>query len=200
MNFFAPLCPCGRLIAAPTGGSAKRWGLLDKQLPVLSVQLQICNNPQSRLRRASPLIGGTRVLCKFQIRPRRGHIHCPLSIVHCQFKKILPSYELLMGREYALHTSWCHPRSGTIVPLGTALTRRCTVGSAGVLPPVRLAGDFQPGSPSLWRRAGILLPRHGRCYRRLFFGRIISLQSRSPRCRPRISISAEARLVAQGTL
>ena len=123
-----------------------------------------------------------------------------LSIVHCQFKKILPSYELLMGREYALHTSWCHPRSGTIVPLGTALTRRCAVGSAGVLPPVRLAGDFQPGSPSLWRRAGILLPRHGRCYRRLFFGRIISLQSRSPRCRPRISISAEARLVAQGTL
>ena len=32
------------------------------------------------------------------------------------------------------------------------------------------------------------------------FGRIISRQSRSPRCRPRISISAEARLVAMGTL
>ena len=36
--------------------------------------------------------------------------------------------------------------------------------------------------------------------RRVFLGRIISLQSKSPRRNPKISISAEARLVATGTL
>jgi len=75
-------------------------------------------------------------------------------------------------------------------------------GSADVLPGVR------------WRRLSacdlLLCPRDCRycfCIIALFsyllrvrLGRIISRQSRSPRCKPRISISAVARFVAMGTL
>ena len=105
----------------------------------------------------------------------------------------------LMGREYAAHTSWCHPRSGKAPPLMPEGAG--ALGSAGVLPGVLYAGGLQPGPPSLGHRTAVLLPRHGRRnQRRERLGRIISRQSRSPRWRPRISISAEARLVAQGTL
>lgn len=47
----------------------------------------------------------------------------------------------------------------------------------------------------------VLLPRHGGFSQRIFFLALsIMRQSRSPRCRPKISISADARFVAQGTL
>ena len=57
--------------------------------------------------------------------------------------------------------------------------------------------------PSLWAdRKPVLLPRRrkNQGYRIVFLLFIIMRQSRSPRCRPRISISAEARFVAHGTL
>ena len=57
--------------------------------------------------------------------------------------------------------------------------------------------------PSLWAgRKPVLLPRRrkNQNYRIVFLFFIIMRQSRSPRCNPRISISAEARFVAHGTL
>ena len=51
---------------------------------------------------------------------------------------------------------------GIASPLSSARTGR-RAGSTGVLPPVRGAGGFQPGPPSLKLRIGILLPCHGRC-------------------------------------
>ena len=57
--------------------------------------------------------------------------------------------------------------------------------------------------PSLWAgRKLVLLPRRrkNQNYRIVFLFFIIIRQSRSPRCNPRISISAEARFVAHGTL
>ena len=56
------------------------------------------------------------------------------------------------------------------------------------------------GAP-LWQSVEpVLLPRlHGN-YRRVFLFFIIMRQSRSPRCKPRISISAEARFVARAVL
>ena len=55
-----------------------------------------------------------------------------------------------------------------------------------------VAALSKSGSP--WYCSRVL----ARYQRRERLGRIISRQSRSPRCRPRMSISAEARLVAQG--
>ena len=138
------------------------------------------------------------------IRRLRRHINYALCIVHSALKK-LPSDDtqndcIFMGREHALHTSWCHPRSGKNSPFISAKALRC-VGSAGVLLPSLVQKTLSQRSFSLWHSHGILLLRHGqRIYRRVFLGLISSRQSRSPRCRPMIRISAEARLVAQGTL
>jgi len=142
---------------------------------------------------------------ELKISLRRRHIHCPLSIVNCRLQKysrpitaVTQSWDESM---YA-HTSWCHPRSGKISPLCSVLRDGALARRVSFLR-CCWQGAFSLCPLSLWLRTGLLLPCHGRIWNtqcRLFLGRIISLQSRSPRCRPIISISAEARLVAQGTL
>ena len=108
-------------------------------------------------------------------------------------------------------TSWCHPGSeGKALPF-SALTGRSPAISARSAPytlarrmsfALCTAGAFQQTAPSLSgaRRYCFRVTAYSFFQRMVFFVRIIIRQSRSPRCRPRISISAEARLVAQGTL
>ena len=102
-----------------------------------------------------------------------------------------------MGREYAWHTSWCHPRSGIAPPLHWPECAGAP-SSAGVLPMAlrrrlsAVAALSKSGSP--WYCSRVL----ARYQRRERLGRIISRQSRSPRCRPRMSISAEARVGGAG--
>ena len=76
-------------------------------------------------------------------------------------------------------------------------------GSADVLPLLPLSEAHSHRLPSLSSGAQVLLLhlRHIPAYLfRVRFGLIISRQSRSPRCKPRIRISAVARFVAIGIL
>ena len=107
--------------------------------------------------------------------------------------------------------SWCHPNSGNFqnspsfaqVP-GCAdrrfrRVRALYARSADVLPGFAAKAFQQSGFLSAQARVRYcfrVIAGHRIDF--LFF--IIIRQSRSPRCSPRISISAEARLVAQGTL
>lgn len=137
--------------------------------------------------------------------------------------KIRNSFRPGLGRKLS-KASWYHPNSGLMPPLG----RTVRGGSRRFRPRglIRLLSRCpSPGGrwDSLSKKSlsengvcGVLLPRHGRNIpknsailvplgpfvnqRMEFLGRIISRQSKSPRCRPRISISAVARLVATGTL
>ena len=62
--------------------------------------------------------------------------------------------------------------------------------------------ELSANAPLSARLSAVLLPRHSDeiVQRSPRFCRLTIRQSRSPRCRPRISISAEARFVAHGTL
>ena len=124
------------------------------------------------------------------------------------YKKILPSR--VLGREQ-FHASWCHPNSE--IPLefpslaqksglrGPAISVRCTLYacSADVLPGAA-AKAFQQSGFLSGQRGSRYCFRVVAVYRIDFLFFIMMRQSRSPRCSPRISISAVARLVAQGTL
>ena len=141
---------------------------------------------------ASPPTTGA---CKFAL-----HIH----------KNILPSH-CFGTRAYLL-------RGATQIRklLDTSLLRKgCGLrgpGDFGAVRLIRLLGGcpsrccckgLSASWPSLWAGSKpVLLPRRrkNQNYRIVFLFFIIIRQSRSPRCNPRISISAEARFVAHGTL
>ena len=73
-----PRAPCGRLIAAPTGGCQRSWlGVAASlQLYRWSVKLLVGTTPASFV--GSPLRGGTRVPSSFQIIRASGYLHCQL--------------------------------------------------------------------------------------------------------------------------
>ena len=118
-----------------------------------------------------------------------------------------------LGRERK--ASWCHPNSGQTAPFGLLLREgnrgRFRPRSAAVLPPVP-AGFSQREIPlcqPVLRCTAAASSRsdyHSRfpavcqAIGRLLAGLTIMRQSRSPRARPRISISAVAMLLAKGTL
>ena len=118
-----------------------------------------------------------------------------------------------LGRERK--ASWCHPNSGQTTPFGLLLREgnrgRFRPRSAAVLPPVP-AGFSQREIPlcqPVLRSTAAASSRsdyHSRfpavcqAIGRLLAGLTIMRQSRSPRARPRISISAVAMLLAKGTL
>lgn len=118
-----------------------------------------------------------------------------------------------LGRERK--ASWCHPNSGQTAPFGLLLREgnrgRFRPRSAAVLPPVP-AGFSQREIPlcqPVLRSTAAASSRsdyHSRfpavcqAIGRLLAGLTIMRQSRSPRARPRISISAVAMLLAKGTL
>ena len=107
--------------------------------------------------------------------------------------------------------SWCHPGSeGISLPCmppvsgrRPAISARCALyaRSADVLR-ARCRRELSANAPLSARLSAVLLPRHSDeiVQRSPRFCRLTIRQSRSPRCRPRISISAEARFVAHGTL
>ena len=156
-------------------------------------QTHIRNAPSSRT--AVTGIALTTGACKFAL-----HIH----------KNILPSRRF-GTRAYLL-------RGATQIRkrLDTSLLRKgCGLrgpGDFGAVRLIRLLGGcpsrccckgLSASWPSLWAgRKPVLLPRRrkNQNYRIVFLFFIIMRQSRSPRCNPRISISAEARFVAHGTL
>ena len=156
-------------------------------------QTHIRNAPSSRT--AVTGIAPTTGACKFAL-----HIH----------KNILPSRRF-GTRAYLL-------RGATQIRkrLDTSLLRKgCGLrgpGDFGAVRLIRLLGGcpsrccckgLSASWPSLWAgRKPVLLPRRrkNQNYRIVFLFFIIMRQSRSPRCNPRISISAEARFVAHGTL
>ena len=136
-----------------------------------------------------------------------AHI-CGFPQAFPSYKKILPSR--VLGREQFL-ASWCHPNSEipTESPSlaqksglrGPAISVRCTLYacSADVLPGAAAKAFQQSGFLSGQQDSRYCF-RVVAVYRIDFLFFIMIRQSRSPRCNPRISISAVARLVAQGTL
>ena len=148
-----------------------------------------------------------------------GSIVCPLQMLATDFTVSLQKNTLIPNQGTRAFASWCHPCSeGCALPYSAHSGCGCS-GDFGTVRLIRRLGGCPsraaPQRPcsqmvsSLPGANAVLLPRHGHPgasaghfypYLTLFFERIIIRQSRSPRCKPRISISAEARFVAHGTL
>ena len=112
------------------------------------------------------------------------------------------------------HASWCHPNSASgdaLLCLAEGRLPALSARGGRYTPapqmsfPASVGGGFQPETSFSARGTAVTAsasqPVNLSAYlERVRLGRIISRQSRSPRCRPRISISAVARLVAMGML
>ena len=186
---------CGRTeSSAPTGESAGRCR--GRRLCRPAGQLRICR----RFPKKQSILPGQ---CGHRpLQPVRANLLCISIKIYSR-----PS---VLGRE---HASWCHPNSEVVerFPPAQGYGLRGP-GDFGAVRLIRLLGGcpsrccckgLSASWPSLWAgRKPVLLPRRrkNQNYRIVFLFFIIMRQSRSPRCNPRISISAEARFVAHGTL
>ena len=148
-----------------------------------------------------------------------GQRHLPLQTLAKDFTVSPQKNTLIPYQGTRAFASWCHPCSeGCTLPYSAHSGSGCSGDFGAVRLIRRLGGCPSRAAPqrpcsqmvsSLPGTNAVLLPRHGHPgasaghfypYLTLFFERIIIRQSRSPRCKPRISISAEARFVAHGTL
>ena len=207
----APLCPEGVWRTVAHTVTALRFSALTGRQSCRFLEIGTLNPPLAALVPISPCFrwgSKGKVSMRQRYLPLALYGNTPLR----EQEKNAP-IPIPLGRERK--ASWCHPNSGQTAPFGLLLREgnrgRFRPRSAAVLPPVP-AGFSQREIPlcqPVLRCTAAASSRsdyHSRfpavcqAIGRLLAGLTIMRQSRSPRARPRISISAVAMLLAKGTL